>query len=696
MIVTTVAARIAGDLRLRLAEERARWVLWAPVAVGLGVVLYFSLPAEPPWWVAFVAAVPIAALAPPARHGTAPRIGLAAVALVVAGFGAAQWRTHSVAAPVIADRTGVVEVEGRIVHVDLREGAPRVTLDRLRIERIPPEATPERVRLRVAAGDWRPGQALRLRAVILPPPGPAAPGAFDFQRMAWFDRLGGVGFAVGPPELCCPDIAEPDGAWLARLRQGIAQRVLDALPGPEGAVAAALMTGERAAIPEAVLDDMRDSGLAHLLAISGLHIGMVAGLIYFLIRAALALIPPLALAYPIKKWAAVVALAGGAFYLAVSGGTVPTQRAFLMFSLIMLGVFVDRRPISMRLVAWAALVVLVIAPETLLGPSFQMSFAAVTALVAVYELLGTRVARAMGRGLLARATGYLGAIMLSTLVATAATAPFAVYHFNRVALFGLAANMVAVPLMGLWIMPWAIAAFLLMPLGLEALALEPMGWGLSVMLNTAGRVASWPGAVSVVPAMAPLALGVAALGGIWLCLWRGRWRLAGAAGMTLGFATVPLTPLPHVLITGDAGLVAVRDVVGGLMFSSPRAQEFAADIWLRRAGEEERGPWPEQGASADGSLRCDALGCLYRAEGQVVAIVRDPRAFAEDCALAGAVVSLEPVRGACEGPTVIVDRFDLWREGSHALWLSPDGVRVLSAAGARGDRPWVLTRGQGD
>ncbi len=694
--MTSVAARIAGDLRLRLAEERARWVLWAPVAVGLGVVVYFVLPAEPPWWVVCFAAVPIAALAPLARGHTVARIALAAVALVALGFGVAQWRTHSVAAPVIADRTGVVEVRGRVVHVDLREGAPRVTLDRLTIERMPPEATPERVRLRVAAGDWRPGQALRLRAVILPPPGPAAPGAFDFQRMAWFDRLGGVGYAVARPEPCCGEIADPDGAWLARLRQAIAQRVLDALPGSEGAVAAALMTGERAAIPEAVLDDMRDSGLAHLLAISGLHIGMVAGLLYFLVRAALALIPPLALGYPIKKWAAVAALAGGAFYLAVSGGTVPTQRAFLMFALIMLGVFLDRRPISMRLVAWAALVVLVIAPESLLGPSFQMSFAAVTALVAVYELLGTRVARAMGRGLLARGAGYLGGILLSTIVATAATAPFAIYHFNRLALFGLAANMVAVPLMGLWIMPWAIAAFLLMPLGLEALALEPMGWGLSAMLDTASRVASWPGAVSVIPAMAPWVLGLAALGGIWLCLWRGRWRLAGAAGMALSFVALPLTPPPHVLITGDAGLVAVRDTAGGLMFSSPRAKEFAADIWLRRAGEERRGPWPREGTSADGSLRCDALGCLYRAEGQIVAIVRDPRALAEDCPLAVAVVSLEPVRGGCAGPSVIVDRFDLWREGSHALWLSSGGVHVLSAAGARGDRPWVLTRGRDD
>ncbi len=450
------------------------------------------------------------------------------------------------------------------------------------------------------------------------------------------------------------------------------------------------LTGERGAIPKPVLRAMRDAGLAHLLAISGLHIGLVAGILFFAARFLLAAIEPVALRYPVKKWAALAALLGAFFYLQLSGATVPTQRAFLMLAVVLAAVVFDRSAISMRLVAWAAVLVLVIAPESLLSASFQMSFAAVAALVAVYEALaGRSSAWRVGAGRVRTTTLYVAGVLLTTVVAGLATAPFALYHFNRFALYGVAANLIAVPLTGLWIMPWAICAFALMPFGLEAVALAPMGWGIDAVIAVATTVAAWPGAVALAPAMPNAGLLAAALGGIWFCLWRGRWRFLGLAGVAAGLATLALVRPPDILINGTGRLMAVRTVSGGLALSSTRISRFEGELWLRRSGQARADPWPREGLNSDGTLGCDGLGCIYRAGGQTVALAVDRAALDEDCATATVVIGSVPIRPwRCRRPAVVIDRFDLWRRGAHALWLDPGGVRVRTVAEASGRRPW--------
>jgi competence protein ComEC len=532
-IGTPEASRFAGGnlgvwLTDRLTAERDRWALWLPVAFGAGIGVYFSLDSEPPAWLGaggFAFAVLFGCLY---RRRAGPLLAAIALGALAAGFAAAQARSALVAAPVIEKRLGPLVLSGRILKLELRGSRIRVTLSHLSIPDLTPEATPAKARI-TASRDLtglRPGDWLRLRAVLRPPPEPAAPGAFDFARQAYFQGLGGVGFALGKPRRIdpidgtVPSAGDPWRLWWSGLRHDIARRVLAVLPGQAGAVAAALMTGERGAIPEHVMQNMRDSGLAHLLAISGLHVGLVAGLLFFGLRAILALVPSLALRHPIKKWAAAAATLGAFAYLFLVGATVPTQRAFLMTALVLLAVVLDRTAASLRLVAWAAFAVLLVAPESLLSASFQMSFAAVTALVAGYELLRERRGRIFAeRTIATRITLYVAAVALTSVIATAATAPFAVYHFNRIAWFGLAANLVAVPLTALWIMPWAIGAFLLLPFGLEALALKPMGWGIDGLLTVAAEVAGWPGAISVIPAM-PAA-------GLVLTLWAGFGSVCG-------------------------------------------------------------------------------------------------------------------------------------------------------------------------
>jgi len=678
-------------------SDRERWSLWIPVAVGLGVASYFSIPAEPPLWLGWAAALGAIMIGVVGRA----RLGVVIVAFGLAGagigFGAAGVRTALVAAPILSRENGPGDVQGLVVSVEPVAGGQRLVLENPTVEGIEPEATPWRLRIRFSGTQpaFAPGDRVKAFATVGPPSPPSIPGAYDFQRHAFFEGIGGVGFALGPAELEVPPAGsiEAGGIRLGieTLRQRMTQRILGQIPAPAGAVAAALITGSQSAIQRQTMSEMRDSGLAHLLSISGLHMGFVAAILFGGLRAVLALVPAIALTRPIKKWAAAAAILGTAFYLVLSGASVPAERSFLMAGLVLLAVLVDRSAISMRLIAWAALVVLLLSPEALIGPSFQMSFGAVVALIAAFEAWRDRRARwRSDHGWLGRAGLTLVSLAATSLIATLATAPPSIYHFNRLADYGVVANMLAVPLSGFWIMPWAVAACVLMPLGLDWVALAPMGWGIEVLLAIAREVAGWPGSVALVPAMPVAALGFIAFGGLWLCLWRANWRYLGVVPIVLGFLAMPWVTPPDILVSDDGKLMAVRDEAGRLLLSSGRASRFDADIWLRQSGQDEKAVWPVSGATADGSLACDILGCIYRHAGRTVALVKMAEALDEDCAVADAVVSIEPVRRGCGGPQVVIDRLDLWRQGGHALWITPTEIRVLSVAATRGSRPWVV------
>jgi competence protein ComEC len=338
-----------------LGDERERWALWLPVFLGAGVGVYFALPAEPHAWMAWLLALAgVVAFLLGRRQAT----GVAGVALLAfsIGFGAADVRTGAVSAPVLERAIPSAAVSGRILAVEPASRGPRVILGEVLVEGLAPSATPERVRirLRATARDVRPGDRIAVRARLAPPPGASWPGGFDFSRQAWFQRLGAVGFAQGPADVRPADPAGPVARAEARVeeaRAAIARRIMDSIEGPAGGVAAALATGLRGGITAEVRDQMRDSGLAHLLAISGLHLGLVAGFVFALVRSALVLWPAMALRVPAKKLAAASALLAAGIYLLLAGATVPTQRAFIMAAIVLTAVLVDRTGISLRLIA---------------------------------------------------------------------------------------------------------------------------------------------------------------------------------------------------------------------------------------------------------------------------------------------------------------------------------------------------------
>jgi competence protein ComEC len=685
-------AGFGASLLARLEAERDRWLLWLPVFLGTGIGLYFWLRVEPPLWpgisvLAVAAAGSILARARPALLALA--LAAAAVSL---GFVAAKSATLIAAAPVLERRTGPLEVEARVLEVELLP-------DGARIVAAPRGLGPERVRLRLRRDGalLEPGDWVRVRAVLLPPPPPVMPGAYDFQRQAWFDRLGAVGFSVGPAARIEPPAGEGRSSWsvaVARLRHAMTERILSVLPGETGAVAAALITGQRGAIPAELNAAYRDSGLAHLLSISGIHMSLVAGIAFVAIRALLALVPPLVLRWNVKKGAAALALVLIVAYTVLSGASVPAQRSCLMTGLALVAVTIDRLHLSMRVVAWAAVAVMLVTPSGVLGPSFQMSFAAVVALIAFYEAFGARLsAWRAERGPLGRFGFYFAALALTTIIATLATTPFSIYHFNRFALHGLAANAVAVPLTGFWVMPSAMLACLLLPFGLEAWGLVPMGWGVALINAVAVEVASWPAATIAIRALPPEGLLLVTLGGIWLCVWRRRWRLWGFVPVALGAGTLFLERPPDVILSHDAKVMAVLARDGSYMLSGTRAGSLVEETWTRRGGSIAGLSWPKQGRSADDSLSCDALGCVYEAKGRKVALVRDVEGLREDCR-AELIVSAVPARRICGRKARVVDRIDAWRHGAHAIWLEPDRIEIRSVDDWRGARPWVPRRGR--
>jgi competence protein ComEC len=615
------------------------------------------------------------------------------------GFGYVAWRTAELAAPTLSRPLFSINVVGRIADIQRLPEALRVVLEAVRLKGngVPtPEMTPARVRISLSKGSpsIHVGDRLLVLANLAPPPGPAAPGAFDFQRVAWYQQLGGIGYALAPAAVV--EAGHPDGIVRAidALRAEVTERIMKTLPGPEGGVVAALLTGEQTAVDKDITQAMRDSGLAHILSVSGLHIVFVIGLVMGLVRYGIALMPPLALRVDAKKVAAVLSLAAAVFYTALAGAPVPAQRSCAMAGFALVAVLLDRTALSLRLVAWSAVIVLAAAPDSLTGASFQMSFAAVIALIAAWEAgagwrrrLHERADRSHHRWLW-RLLVAIGASLATTLIASVATGAFAAYHFNRLSLLGVVANLLGVPLTGFWIMPWGLVAMLLMPLGLERFALVPMGWGVEGLNAIARHVASWPDAATLVPSLPGTSLWLLTLGGLWLCLWRRRWRYAGLPVVAASLLLTPPRP-PDLLMSEDGRVLGLRDANGVVHIASARTDRFVGDVWARRGGQEGAKRWSVSATEQAAGLGCSVGLCRWRKGPWRVALVSDDRRLAEACANADIVLSTVDAQGRCRGPRLVIDRRDAWREGAHVLWLDELEVRRQTTNAYRGDRPWV-------
>ncbi|MEK7265903.1 MAG: ComEC/Rec2 family competence protein [Pseudomonadota bacterium] len=688
-LIAALGARIAEWAD----EEAARIGLWIPVALGAGAALYFLLKTEPSPFAAPLLAMAAAAIGWrwPARR-TAPMLA----AVFCAGFVAADLRTYIVAAPALTREISFVEVEGRLVAIDEAPKMRRLLIETTKIDDLPTDETPKKIRVSWRGKEFNalPGDLIRMRASLSPPPRPAAPGGFDFARQLYFQRIGAVGFAVSPP-VAVPETHRPfvqqARAGIETMRVNLSRRIIASAPGDSGAIVAAVVTGKRGAISEEAQAAFRDAGLAHLLAISGLHMGLATGLIFFIVRALLALNETIALTMPIKKWAAGAALFSGVAYLMISGAAWSAQRALIMSSIFFIAIIADRRALSLRNVAIAAAVILILTPEAVLHPGFQMSFAAVTALIAAYEWSSRRLDPTRSFSAVARLRRYVLGIAATDTISAAATAPYSLYHFSRTANFGLAANIISIPLMGFWVMPAAIFALVLMPLGVDAPLWKLAAAGVDIMLSAARWTMDLPGSVSVFAHWPPAALGVLTLGGLWLCLMSAPWRLGGLAVLPVAAALIFANPHPAVFVSddGDNAGVLFKTPEGESSFAvyDKRKGKFDTEVWMEQAGIDVRRVTPLRLADY---AACDLRGCAAAIDGAWIAISGERSGFEDDCARADAVIALYPVakpeREGCNA--LLIDRRDAWNSGAHALYVTRGRVRIVSATEQRGVRPW--------
>ena len=683
-----------------LEREQDRWFLWAPVLLGCGIAAYFALTFEPAPLAAAGALAMAAIIRWRWREGSIAAVAGGAIFAIVLGFALAQGRAHFVAAPVIAnDRTAHV-VTGWIELVEPREErGERLTIRVHDIAGLEAKQLPTRIRARTltADGSLKAGDAVRLRVMLSPPAAPSLPGGYDFSRQAWFLGLGGVGYTLSTPERATIDAPMPwdlrARATFNRLRQTIAQRIMAILPDERGAIAVALITGERGGISTTTNAAYRDSGLIHILSISGLHMAIMAGAMFFTARFLLALIPAIALRYDIRKWAAVAGAIGALGYLAISGASPPAVRSFLMVLIMFIAILLDRPALALRNVALAALAMLIVMPESLIDVGFQMSFAAVVALVAGYEAWRDRGDPERGprsSGLWRAPLIFLSGIIASTLLASLAVAPFGIYHFHQSQQYSMLANLLAVPAVNLLIMPAALATLLALPLGLEAVPLHLMGLGISFMSVVATWVAALPGSVIRVGAIPTASFALIVVGGAWLLLWRTRLRIWGLAVIAAGLALAPFAPRPDILISRSGTLVAARGEDGRLSALAGRSDQFDLGRWLERDGDG-RPPTSVADTTQSTSLfKCDASGCVADVKGRRLAVPRHASALRDDCARAAILVRRHTRPKECAPAALVIDANALRHAGAHAIRLRGAEIAVTTVAGLHGRRLWTL------
>ncbi|MBO1323768.1 ComEC/Rec2 family competence protein [Acetobacter sp. TBRC 12305] len=750
-----------------LAAEQRRLVLWVPVGVAAGAWGYFALPVEPGLAGGVLGPLGMSCGAVMAalwfRHRLGVRVIAGGCVSLAAGFLLAAQTTHrqppmpelprraveisgvaraiTHAAPVVAGSPDIrwLELGAPVFHTYLTEDM---------------QPLPRTLRLRLREGDTTPitpGARLRVRAVLRPPPDPALPGGRDPQFEAWFSGLAGSGMLLAPvkieatqetgseaeaaggipsPGLAPWTFAARWSTWLEGLRTRMDTRIRAVLPGDSGAVASTLLDGKSESIAPAVREDFAASGLAHLLAVAGLHLGLVMAVVMGVCRFLLAAWEFAALRWPTKALSALVAWLAGGVYVLLTGAHLPAQRGWLMAGVVVLGLATQRRPVSMRGLALAGFALEAVQPQVVTGVVFQMSMAAVMALIAGYESLQPRLAPWLGRvtGVWGWLLGHVSGLALVSLLAGCATLPVVMAHFGVVEPYFVLANLVAVPLMAVWIMPLGLLAVCCMPVHADAWCLRLMGLGLRCVLWMAHTVAHWPGAKLAVPLMPGWGLAIALLGLCWLCLWRRGWRWLGCVGLVLGMLSPWLAPRPDLLVSPDGDMLGIRGPDAVLVMGQSRDGGAVEKAWAQALGLPVRTVSPQTAfQTPDGALTCGEDGvpgiCLLIRHGHEIVLVLHPPPPSEGtgaqademapgnteggnagntgadggplaalCAGADGVVSTARFGLICPTAPLRLDRTATWWQGAQAVFLSGQ-VRVLAARPYGASRPWMLRPG---
>ena len=673
-----------------LEAERAQLALWLVAAFGGGIAAWFWIGGAAAWsgFILLSLALGAAGVALGREGRLGPLIGGCGLAMAI-GCGLIWWRAESAASPRL-DRPRIVTFAATVETVQPlpAKGDIRLLLAPARNSRLPP-----RVRVSVKASDSPPslrgGAVILLQARLQPPPPMALPGTHDFARDAWFARIGAVGRATGK----VTEVRAGAGGGLERLRLSLDARIRSRLAGSAGGIATALVTGDQAAVSEDDADAMRRSGLTHLLSVSGLHIAAVIGAVMFLTMRLLALSPAIALRFNLVLVSAAIGALAGIGYTLLTGMQVPTVRSCVAALLILGGIVLGRDPLSLRLVAVGALAVLMFRPEAIAGASFQLSFAAVTAIVAVHSIGPVRaLTKSREEGWAMRVLRSLGGLLITGLAVELALIPFALYHFHRAGLYGVVANLVGIPLTTFAIMPLEALALLAEPTGLSGPLWSATGAAIRLLLSLAHHVASAKGAVALLPTMPRPAFALMVIGMLWFALWSGRIRWWGGAPLLLGILLAAAAPSPDLLVTGDGRHLAVMRPDGTPLLLRAKAGDYMRDLIAESAAfdgdplalEEEPGVDCTRDACVADIQRGGRAWRLLalRSKDRI-----EWRRLMELCSGADIVVTDHRLPTACHPRWLKLDRAALEDSGGLAISLGTK-PSIDSVASRLGDHPW--------
>ncbi len=577
------------ELKESFFAEKDRFILWLPVLFGLGIGIYFLLPFEPSVWVTIFVVELFLALLYVWRYNPVKYTIVGCLLIVSLGFSNIQirsiYQSKFIQAP--KEQKELTYLKGQILKIDNNaKGKVRLLLTEVS-DFDEKRKGLYKITLNSKEKKLMEGQCVEMVATIMSPMLPVLPDSYQFNRKDFYEGISAVGYANSSVyTVDCEtslSLSQTFYVLINYIRKKIVSNVFQELPKDEAAITSAILAGSKDAISQDLYKQYRDSGLAHFLSISGLHMGMIATLAFFTIRLLISLVPRFALRYNSKQSAAVFAIFISFIYLLISGCEIPVQRAFIMTFVVLLGVLFSRRAISIRMLSIAAFVVLLVSPYALVSASFQMSFAAVLMLIAFYERFSLPIQKfVQGKNIFKIILAYTIGLLVSDFIASIATLPFVIYHFNKISIYTALGNLLAGPVIGFIIMPFVLISLFLMPFNLYAIPLKVVGFGVGLLNDITAYVARLPNAGYPVLSMPFFGLSLIVVGGLWLCIWQQKWRLWGIVPIVLGVLSFVFVSRPDFIYSADGKTIAVKDNFENMLIMPFGRQDFIKQIWLEK------------------------------------------------------------------------------------------------------------------
>lgn len=651
-------------------KENENRILWLPFFYALGIICYFAINFEPNIRYVFASIIIIFLAIIYFKHDTKIKLCLSVLCIFSTGFLVANLKAVQMNSPVLQKEIGAKKVKAILKDIQTKEFGKRFIIEIIDIDGLKKSKTPKNVRVNINTDDNNAeiGDKISVLASLRPPPKPVIKHGYDFARYAYFKEIGAIGYSLSGVEILKKSSDFNIFREIKQIRQKITDKILDAHPNSKGNIATALLVGQRGGIDKNDLEAMRTAGLSHLLAISGMHIALVASMFFFTTRLLLSLMQNIALKYNIKKMAVISAIAGSLTYLLISGYPISAQRAFIMSSIFLLAIYLNRTGTPLRSVALALVIILTISPESILTPGFQMSFASVTSLICIYSIFYKKDKILTKPNIITKSFYYILGIITASLIAAIATAPFSIYHFNHFSSYGILSNFVAVPLTSFVIMPLGVISLIFMPVGLQELPLSLMIKAIEIIVQLSHFIAKFPASSASAISLPTYSFAIIVLCTLWFFIWQQKWRYFSLAPLILVVLFVLIQDnKPNVIINSDGELFAVKNADGGFAFSNISKNKYTQKMWLAKYGVVVK---DLINSDYSKNTKCDFYGCVVKEKGYEILVAKHAQALLDNCDRYDMIINLSFIKDVCKNEgTIIVNRWDLKKMGTHSVFL---------------------------